>query len=158
MLHYHPLIWHFSSIQTKSTPKKHITFGFGSFKKPSKNLQTVPLTRENGSIINSFHTAAPNSLKPSQCTPTHWELSKDTKSMAWSTVVWEWGDLNVTKQNKTTLLHSCIGKQNWNDNYPQSLSIMNPNLSPCIKQVHHTKPTTMICKLLDYWTELWWNS
>ncbi len=95
--------------------------------------------RENGSIINSFHTAAPNSLKPSECTPTNWELSKDTKSMAWSTVIWEWGDLNVTKQNKTTLLRRCIGKQNLHDNHPQSLSIMNPNLSLCIKQVHHTK-------------------
>jgi hypothetical protein len=44
---------------------------------------------ENGSIINSFHTRVPNSLKPSQCTPTHWELSKDTKSAAWTIVVWE---------------------------------------------------------------------
>jgi len=44
---------------------------------------------ENDSIINSFHTVAPNSLKPSQCTPTHWELSEYTKSAAWSTVVWK---------------------------------------------------------------------
>ncbi len=28
---------------------------------------------ENGSIINSFHIVAPNSLKPSQCTHTHQE-------------------------------------------------------------------------------------
>jgi hypothetical protein len=27
--------------------------------------------RENDSIINSFHTIAPNSLKSSQCTPAH---------------------------------------------------------------------------------------
>ncbi len=35
---------------------------------------------ENGSIINSFDTVAPNSLKPSRCTPTHQELSKDTRA------------------------------------------------------------------------------
>jgi hypothetical protein len=44
---------------------------------------------ENDSIINSFHTTATNSLKPSWCTHTHWELCKDTKSTAWSTMVWE---------------------------------------------------------------------
>jgi hypothetical protein len=44
---------------------------------------------ENGSIINSFHTIAPNSLKPSWCTPTHQELSEDTKSVEWSAMVWE---------------------------------------------------------------------
>ncbi len=49
---------------------------------------------ENGSIINNFHTIVPKSLKLSWCTPTHWELSKDTKSMALL------GDLKVTKQNK----------------------------------------------------------
>ncbi len=53
---------------------------------------------ENSSTINSFHTVAPNSLKPSQCTPTtHWELSEDTKSTAWSLVVRE---ISVW-QNKT---------------------------------------------------------
>jgi hypothetical protein len=26
---------------------------------------------KNGSIINNFHTVAPKSVKPSQCTPTH---------------------------------------------------------------------------------------
>jgi len=41
------------------------------------------------SIINSFHTIAPNNLKSSQCTPTHWELSKDIKSITWNTMVWE---------------------------------------------------------------------
>jgi hypothetical protein len=59
---------------------------------------------ENGSIINSFHTGRPNSLKPSWCTPTHQELSKDTKSATWSTMVWKilaWQ--NKTKQ--TTLVH-----------------------------------------------------
>jgi len=44
---------------------------------------------ENGSIINSFDTVAPNSLKPSQCTPTHQELSKDNENTVWSAVVWE---------------------------------------------------------------------
>ncbi len=44
---------------------------------------------KNGSIINSFHTVVPNSLKPSWCTPTHWELFKDTKTPAWIIVVWE---------------------------------------------------------------------
>jgi hypothetical protein len=44
---------------------------------------------ENGSIINSFHTIPPNSLKPSWCNPTHQELSKDTKSVEWSAMVWE---------------------------------------------------------------------
>ncbi len=43
---------------------------------------------ENGSIINSFYTITPNSLKPSQCTPTHQELYKDIKSLTWSTLVW----------------------------------------------------------------------
>jgi hypothetical protein len=37
---------------------------------------------ENGSMIKSFHTVAPNSLKPSCCTPIHQELSDDTKSVA----------------------------------------------------------------------------
>ncbi len=57
---------------------------------------------ENGSIINSFYTVTPNSLKPSQCTPTHRELYKDIKSFTWSTpLVWAisaWQ--NKTKQNK----------------------------------------------------------
>jgi hypothetical protein len=39
---------------------------------------------ENGSIINSFHTVAPTSLKPSRCTHTHWVLSENTKSPEWS--------------------------------------------------------------------------
>ncbi len=42
---------------------------------------------ENGSIINSFHTVAPNN--PSQCTFTHPELSKDTKITALSAMVWK---------------------------------------------------------------------
>jgi hypothetical protein len=69
---------------------------------------------ENGSIINSFHIEAPNGLKPSWCAPyssrafqwykehsmkhqtvsnqidvppTRKELSNDTKSIAWSTMV-----------------------------------------------------------------------
>jgi hypothetical protein len=36
----------------------------------------------NGSIINSFHTVAPNNLKPSWCTPTHQEPFEDTKNTA----------------------------------------------------------------------------
>jgi hypothetical protein len=54
---------------------------------------------ENGSIINSFHIVAPNTLKPSWCTPTHHELSKDTKSTTWSTVVWE---ISTWKTKQTT--------------------------------------------------------
>ncbi len=42
---------------------------------------------EIGSIINSFHTIASNSLQPSQCTPTHQKLFKVTKSIAWTTMV-----------------------------------------------------------------------
>jgi hypothetical protein len=42
---------------------------------------------ENGSIINSFHTVAPNN--PSQCTFTHPELSKDIMITALSTMVWK---------------------------------------------------------------------
>jgi hypothetical protein len=62
---------------------------------------------KNGSIINSFHTIAPNSLKPSWCTPAHWELSKDTKSVTYNVLIWEilvW----QTKQNKTNYLVSKI--------------------------------------------------
>jgi len=64
---------------------------------------------EKGSIFNSFHTVAPNSLKPSQCTSTtHRELSEDTKSAAWNSHGLE--DLSMTrqyktKQKETTLLH-----------------------------------------------------
>jgi hypothetical protein len=55
---------------------------------------------EKGSIFNSFHTIAPNSLKPSQCTSTtHWELSEDTKSAAWNSHGLE--DLSMTRQYKT---------------------------------------------------------
>jgi hypothetical protein len=57
---------------------------------------------KNGSIINSLHTVTPNILKPSRCTPTHWELSQDTNNTAWSMVVWEISAWQ-TKQNK--LLH-----------------------------------------------------
>ncbi len=60
---------------------------------------------ENGSIINSFHTISPKSLKPSQCTPTHGELSKSTKSVPWSCGL---GDLSMTKQNKANYLASAI--------------------------------------------------
>ncbi len=56
---------------------------------------------KNDSIINSFHTIAPNSLKPSQCTHTHRELSKDTKSETWSTMKHcGLGDLSARKQNE----------------------------------------------------------
>jgi len=53
---------------------------------------------------NSFHTIDPKSLKPSWCTPTHWELFEDTKSVAWSTMVW-----NISAwQNKTNYLVSKV--------------------------------------------------
>jgi hypothetical protein len=83
---------------------------------------------ENGLIINSFHTVAPNSLEQSWCTPylssafrryeecsMKWSglgdlsmtsktkqttlLSKDSKSVAWNAVVWEISAWE-TKQNK----------------------------------------------------------
>ncbi len=54
---------------------------------------------ENGSIINNFYIIIPNVLKPSQCTPIHWKLSKDTQSARWCALIcgisaWQ------TKQNK----------------------------------------------------------
>ncbi len=52
---------------------------------------------KNGSIINSFHIIVLNNLKQSQCTHTHWELSNDTMSVAWSTMVWK----ILAWQNKT---------------------------------------------------------
>ncbi len=56
---------------------------------------------ENGSIINSFHTIAPNSLRPSWCTPTNWQLSEE-RSMKDCGLE----DLSMTKQNKLPcLLH-----------------------------------------------------
>jgi hypothetical protein len=60
---------------------------------------------ENGSIINSFHTVAPNSPKPSQCTPTYLALSEDTKSVASTDVGWEISTWQ-TKQNNTNCLAS----------------------------------------------------
>jgi hypothetical protein len=54
---------------------------------------------ENGSTVNGFYTIVLNNLKPScQCTPTHQELSKNTKITTWNTVIWE--ILAMTKQNK----------------------------------------------------------
>jgi hypothetical protein len=44
-------------------------------------------------------------VKPNQCTPTHWELSNDTKSMARGAVVWEISKWQ-TKQNITNYLPS----------------------------------------------------
>ncbi len=60
---------------------------------------------ENGSIINSFHTVAPNSLKPSWCMTTYLELSEDTKSTAWKQWV---GRSQRDKQSKTNYLASWI--------------------------------------------------
>jgi hypothetical protein len=53
---------------------------------------------ENDSIINSFHTIAPSSPKPSQCTPTtHWEHYKEHGMKHQSTMVWEiWMETNKT--------------------------------------------------------------
>jgi hypothetical protein len=72
---------------------------------------------ENGSIINSFHTLTPKSLKPSQCTSSHhWELFEDTKSTTWSFVVWEIL-ASQTKQNKLPCfkgrLHQVIMGVRW---------------------------------------------
>jgi hypothetical protein len=54
---------------------------------------------ENGSISNSFHTIAPKSLKPSQCTPTHQSLLKTPRE--WHEVLWfRRSQLDKTKQNK----------------------------------------------------------
>lgn len=44
---------------------------------------------KNDSTINRFHNVTPNRLKPSRCTPIHWELYESTKSMAWSALIWE---------------------------------------------------------------------
>jgi hypothetical protein len=73
-------------LPTKSTPHKI----------PIQFLVLILFSfhRENGSTINSFHTKALNSLKPSWCTPTHRELSNDNKSVAWSVVIWE---ISLTK-------------------------------------------------------------
>jgi len=60
---------------------------------------------ENGSIVNSFYTVAPNSLKPSWYTTTHLELSEDTKSTEWK----EWvGRSQHDKQSKTNYFASLI--------------------------------------------------
>jgi hypothetical protein len=59
---------------------------------------------ENGSISNSFHTIAPKSLKPSQCTPYSSKLSEDTKRVTWSALTWSAVVREIlawqTKQNK----------------------------------------------------------
>ncbi len=57
---------------------------------------------ENGSMINSFHIVAPNSLKPSQCTLLIKIFPKIPR--AWHEAMW-FGDLNV-KQNKTNYVAS----------------------------------------------------
>ncbi len=44
---------------------------------------------KNCSIINGFHTIVPNNLKPSRCTPTHQEFSKDINNIIWNTMVWK---------------------------------------------------------------------
>jgi hypothetical protein len=62
------------------------------------------------SIINSFYDIATNSLKPSRCTPTWQELSEDTKSAAWSVMVWEISarrKKQKQKQNKTRGVSRC---------------------------------------------------
>jgi hypothetical protein len=59
---------------------------------------------KNGSVINSFHSVASNSLEPNQCSPINLEFSKDTKSATWSALVWEIS----AYQNKTNYLASYI--------------------------------------------------
>ncbi len=52
---------------------------------------------ENGSIINSFHIVAPNSLKPSQCTHTHQEkIPRAHREALWCGT----SQCDKTKQNK----------------------------------------------------------
>ncbi len=86
------------SKNTKNSPKIPIQFSV---------LILFNFHWENGSIFNSFYTIAPNSLKPSQCTSTHRELSKDTQecgnetAMVWEISAWQY----KTKQKETTLLH-----------------------------------------------------
>jgi len=58
---------------------------------------------ENDSIINSFHTVAPNSLQPSWCTQTHQKLFEDSK-LAWHEALW-FGRSQSDKAKQTTLLH-----------------------------------------------------
>jgi hypothetical protein len=60
---------------------------------------------ENDSIINRFHTIAPNNLKPSRCTLTQRELFKDTKSEC-NVKPHDLRDLRITKWNKTNYLAS----------------------------------------------------
>jgi hypothetical protein len=60
---------------TKDTPKLQWRFCFQFY---------LIFIEKNGSIINSFHIIAPNSLKPSQCTLTHQEHSNDTKGTTWT--------------------------------------------------------------------------
>jgi hypothetical protein len=54
---------------------------------------------ENGSMINSFHIVAPNSLIPSRCTLTHWELSERYQECGMKRHALR--DLLCDKQNKT---------------------------------------------------------
>jgi len=65
---------------------------------------------ENGSIINSFHTIAPNSLSDQVSAPLLIEsFLKIPKSAAWSTVVWKiWA-----WQNKTNYLACFIDTNLW---------------------------------------------
>ncbi len=54
---------------------------------------------ENDSIIDNIHAVTPNSLQPNWCTRTHLELFEDTKSVAWSAMIWEISAWQ-TKRNK----------------------------------------------------------
>ncbi len=59
---------------------------------------------ENGSIINSFHTLIPNSLKPSWCTfSRHQKCFEDTMSTTTWSVVCGLGDLNIKKRFKNIM-------------------------------------------------------
>ncbi len=62
---------------------------------------------KNGSIINSFHIVAPNSLKPNWCTPLLIE-SFPKIPRAHSIKCHGLGDLSVTKQNKLPCIDSLV--------------------------------------------------
>ncbi len=45
------------------------------------------------------YTTSPNAMKPNQCTPSPWKLSKKTKNVIWSILFW-WISLVQKKTNK----------------------------------------------------------
>jgi hypothetical protein len=60
---------------------------------------------KNHSIFKNFCIASPNTMEQSRCTPPPWELSKETKNVICSILVW-WISSVQTKQNKhATFFH-----------------------------------------------------